>query len=185
MTAPASYGRPKPGIIPALSIRAPWCTALATLGKRVENRTSWRSCAYRGPLILHASAWPPGDVASFNKRPSQGMLECYETVHTMVEMAKASGHPMPDKLTMRDVLELRSGAFAVSSILDVVRGPDQLDDALDRWAMPRSQRAWYMGGLALLLGDVRPFPLVPCSGALGLFGLHADAYAQVMKLRAA
>lgn len=39
--------------IPALSLRQPWCYAILSLGKSVENRT-W-STRYRGRIRLHAS----------------------------------------------------------------------------------------------------------------------------------
>ena len=38
--------------IPALSIRQPWCYAILSLGKDIENR-SWTT-SYRGPLLIHA-----------------------------------------------------------------------------------------------------------------------------------
>lgn len=40
-------------IIPALSIRQPWATAVVDFGKFIENRT--RPTKYRGPLWVHAS----------------------------------------------------------------------------------------------------------------------------------
>ena len=77
--------------------------------ERIENRTSWRSCAYRGPLILHASAWPAGNVATYEKRPPKSMLECHETALEMCDMADASGCKGYDgRLTMREILEMRS-----------------------------------------------------------------------------
>jgi hypothetical protein len=81
---------------------------------------------------------------------------------------------------MRDILALRGGAFAFSSIVDTIIDRMHFDLMVRGSLIPESQRAWYMGGFALVLGDVKPFPLVPCSGALGLFGLHKDAYAKVM-----
>lgn len=184
MSAPASYGMPKPGIVPALSVRAPWPYALAFLQKRIENRTAWRSCSYRGPLILHAAVWPSGSIESYEKRPAKSMLECHETALAMCAMAERSGRRKADDVvTMRNILELRGGAFGFSSIIDVVSGPMDFNAQVLAGRIPASQRAWYMGGFALVLGEVTPFPLVPCSGALGLFGLHKDAYAKVMALR--
>ncbi len=192
MSAPASYGMPPPGIIPALSIRAPWTIALAHLGKRIENRLAWRACKYRGPLILHAAAWPSGDAARFEKKPSRSMLECYETALEMTEMTTKSGYKGFDgRLTMREILALRGGAFAFSSIVDVVDGPIDFDMKVKAGKIPEAQRAWYMGGFALVLGAVKlfgapglPALIVPCAGALGLFGLHKDAYDLVMAWRA-
>ena len=37
----------------ALSLTQPWADVILEQGKRVENRTAWTACNYRGPILLH------------------------------------------------------------------------------------------------------------------------------------
>ncbi|MGW1557596.1 ASCH domain-containing protein [Streptomyces sp. NPDC002144] len=51
----------------ALSIRQPWADAIAHQTKRVENRT-WPT-AYRGPVLIHASATHDPYAVIYGPRP--------------------------------------------------------------------------------------------------------------------
>lgn len=39
----------------ALSLSQPWADVILDQGKRIENRTAWTVCNYRGPILLHAA----------------------------------------------------------------------------------------------------------------------------------
>lgn len=84
-------------ILPALSIRQPWCWAILHAGKDIENRT-WTT-AYRGRLLLHA-----GKAAHRNGVDYLDDVDYLEEVH---------GLRPPDDLD-------RGGIVGVAQLVDVV-----------------------------------------------------------------
>lgn len=162
-----TWGIPTDGRIPALSIRIPWTIALSDYDKRIENRLSWKSCDYRGPLILHAASWPSDPISNKNE------TEFYCTLDDMMARASAAGHYM--KFLINDLLATRGHAFAICNLVDCIRSSAALD-ILIRAGLPPAQRSWYMGGFALVLENVRKIPLVRCNGAPGLFGIAPGIY---------
>lgn len=125
----------------ALSIRQPWAWAILHAGKRVENR-DWKGCAYRGPLLIHASKGCTrqeySDAADFiaERRYADNYL----------------GLVVPE-LPPLEALD-RGGVVGVCRVIDVTTfSPDP----------------WFFGPLGLRLGDVRPVNFIPFKGALGFF----------------
>ena len=183
-----------PGATPALSLRQPWAWAVLRTGKRLENRVAWRSCKYRGPIWIHAANWPRGPVDAL-RRGRADVDEYLDAVEAMLDMAEntsaatrasSKGATREDDVVVwdlhtshREILRNgRGGVVGSATVIDVVSGPIDLARAISQGIVPESQRAWYMGGLALVLDDVRPLPaeapVVECRGALGLFGLPPD-----------
>jgi hypothetical protein len=153
----------------------------------VENRLKWHRCDYRGPLILHTSNWPAGDLFARDARgkPSTDDDTFMDTLESMVLAWKRSGYAYDRPLTPADILARRGGVLGVCELVDVIAGPLEFQQALRQGRIGEDQVPWYMGGFALLLANVRPLPFVRCGGALGLFGLHPEAYRLVMAARTA
>lgn len=174
--APASFAEPSwaapPGGTPALSLRQPWAFAVLHLGKRIENRTSWRSCKYRGPIWIHAAKWPRASLDELEAKPDRAdIAEYLDAVDAMLEMRAKTDHVLDGTVTHRKLLEHRGGVVGRATIVDVISGPIDLARAVKVGIVAPSQSAWHMGGFALVLDDVRPVPFVECKGALGLFGV--------------
>lgn len=169
--------------VPALSIRQPWAWAILYARKRLENR-SWPSCSYRGPIWIHASLWPSG-LRLDSDRVTAATEDALDTAHAMLEMARKSGHQFDGPVSLRDLYQHRGGIVGRARIDGVIR--DERDFAA--WAANRQdadvQRAWWMGGFALVLGDVEAVEFVPCKGALGLFRVPDDVHARAMAGRRA
>lgn len=143
----------------ALSIRQPWAWAIIHGGKRVENR-DWKGCAYRGEVLIHASKWP---ATSKGKAYESFVDEALSAVRT----AQDTGWPLPKPacFALRDMLDSRGGIVGIARIVDV------LEHEAPSWIVTETERIWWTGGFALVLDDVRPLPLIPCVGALGLFNV--------------
>jgi hypothetical protein len=146
------------------------------LNKRIENRLSWSSCEYRGPLILHASSWPTGKLI---RETSVAMRELRNSTDLMFDMANRSGTILCELATktLDDLLfGMRGGVFGIGELVDVIPGPAIFAGMVASGQIPRSQIPWYMGGFALVLDQVREVPFVTCSGAPGLFGINPADY---------
>jgi hypothetical protein len=163
----------------ALSLTQPWAFCILHLGKRIENRTAWKGCSYRGPILLHAAK-------------SVGTREDFDaTVEQIGEIV--GGDSWPVAVDVRSMVEkfaidrdyknggawhrwmpapglLRGGIIGRARIVGVVREGERVAD--------ERQRAWWFGGFALVLADVEPLPFVPWKGALGLFEIPDDYAAQ-------
>lgn len=156
----------------ALSIRQPWCHAILHLGKRVENR-DWSGCAYRGPVLLHASK-------TLVRR------EFHDAVQSIVEIINAKpGEEGALVSRFAHVEYPKRGMFAAEPrccpVPDLpfggIVGRARIVDAFDqRSSAPKDPRTWtaamspwYAGGFALVLADVEPLPFIPWKGSLGFF----------------
>jgi hypothetical protein len=164
-----------PGATPTLSLRQPWAWAILRAGKRLENRTAWRSCRYRGPIWLHAANWPRGDAERLPPQRAD-VAEYLDAADEMIRMARKARatDSLPHPTNHRLILEHRGGVVGRARVVDVVSGPIDLARAVRDGVITPGQSAWYMGGFALVLADVRAVPFVACRGALGLFGLPRD-----------
>jgi hypothetical protein len=150
--------------IPALSIRQPWAWAILHAGKRIENR-EWRSCKYRGPILIHASKW--GGHQNVDRLSIAAQDEAY----AMLAMARRAGSPaLAGPVTLRMLYEHRGGIVGRANIVGVVDAQfgETVVEAVRRPLTP-TERAWWVGGFGLVLDDVEPLPFTPCKGALGLF----------------
>jgi hypothetical protein len=107
------------------------------------------------------------------------MREMVETSCAMFEMARQSGRDLPDAFTPLEILGHRGGVFGLCNLVDVITGPLEFSTHIASGKFPKHQAAWYMGGFALILEDVRGVPFVSCGGAPGLFGIHPAAYEQL------
>lgn len=172
----------------ALSIRNPWAWAICHAGKRVENREWKYPPTYRGPLLIHASAWYSA-----------------EEIHdTMADLRDRGMLPKPDgnPLTLRHFMgPLRGAIVARANLVNVVetgpslhrwtptgghveatcigcgakRAPRYYDQGTtkpcakpDPWAVP--------GQLGFILADVVPLATpVPWKGNRGLFDVPESA----------
>lgn len=176
---------------PALSLIQPWLSGgILRFGKRIENRTGWRACKYRGPIWLHASATSGrafDDSAAglrdtlYAQRRDQDW-EAFRDAHLDIRIVGQAARFVP-----RSTVPL-GAIVAHARIVDVIRNDQDFDDRLfgpDRDEAKADglveQRAWWFGGFALVLDEVvelkRP---VPCKGALGLWRVptHVESVAR-------
>lgn len=145
----------------ALSVRMPWAWFIVHAGKTIENRT-WR-CHYRGRIAIHAS-----------KLPTSGRLyeEAIDDFYAGKAMALEGGvdlrkHPTPIKM---DMLVAQSGAIVgTARIVDCIE-PDR-----------GRNLPWFVGPYGLVLEDVRPAPIIPCRGALGLWTVPPDVERRILE----
>lgn len=152
----------------ALSLRQPWAHAVVHGGKRIENRSLWKNCHRRGPILIHAAL---------------GMTRKeYDVAHEFAIARKLSWRPphmQPISGHRMHNPELpRGGIVGVATIVGVVpRGGrpwiGRTGVADPRDFTPEEER-WWFGGFALVLDDVRPLPFVACKGALGFFNVPDD-----------
>lgn len=152
----------------ALTLYPEWAFAVAHLGKRVENRT-W--CPPPGllrvgdQLAIHGGAAFGGTstrIGVGGKVPSAWL----DAVRDMVTMARRAGAPMPERITMRRLIEAAQG-----KIVAVARfggTPTSVNDP------------WFVGPVGWLLEDVQVLRQpVACKGAQGLWDLPPAVLAQV------
>lgn len=154
----------------AISIRQPWAHAILHLGKRVENR-DWAGCAYRGPVLLHASK-------TLKLREFDDAIMSIRSILATVHGRSAGLTPQPPTdlavwNTARGIPRWRpaptlafGGIVGKARILGVISAgkPD----------CPSARSPWYDGGFALVLADVEPLAFYPWKGALGLFDVPDD-----------
>jgi hypothetical protein len=168
--------------VKALSIRQPWAWAILHAGKRIENR-DWRSVpSYRGPLLIHASAFG----ASGSQRE-----EAFGDARMVMKIGRETGVLSADPVTFGTLIGQRGGIVGVCNLVDAVRvnmsehrmkggqcigcGWKELTvEDLLKEPMPSipdcgAKDPWAFGPLGLVLADVRPLPFVPFKGALGFF----------------
>lgn len=138
-------------LMPAISIRQPWPWAILNLGKDVENRT-WPT-KHRGPILIHAGkAFVPEDVR-------EDVAECKA-------VATKTGHPIPERLTFKDLLAQTGGIVGMVSIVDCIQ------NSPSPWANP-TPGMWHW-----ILGQPRVLPFFARKGRLGFFSVdypHEEA----------
>jgi hypothetical protein len=130
----------------ALSIRQPWAWAIVCGGKTVENR-DWDGCAYRGPILIHASKG--GTKRDFAA-----------AVQSIAAMRAELGLP---PLRVPERHELPHGCLVgAARIVGAERHPANFDG--------RPSKGFAIAGaLGLQLADIEELDPLPCKGALGLF----------------
>lgn len=178
---------------PALSLIQPWLSGgILRFGKRIENRTGWRSCKHRGPVWLHASA-------------KKGR-EFHEASEGLRDALIAQGREpewdafFDEDLHFRRVrgqarYEPRITTIPLGMIVGQARIVGVVDRELSAWSVHEAsgfrdltseERAWWFGGFALVLADVVELQEpVPCKGALGLWrvpeAIEAEARAALRR----
>jgi hypothetical protein len=156
------------GAMRCLSIRQPWAWAILHAGKRLENRLAWHGCAYRGPVLLHASSWPVGELGRLCSKPSVPFEEFLAEKEAMLAAWPAEDkRRYPEPVTLRGLLEHRGGIVGVCRITGEIKPGPRYTKALLPSDHP--QKSWHAGGFALVLDDVAPLPFTPCKGSLGLW----------------
>jgi hypothetical protein len=141
----------------ALSIRQPWAWLIVHADKNIENRT-WR-CHYRGPIAIHASKLPAS-----GKRYEQAIDDFY--VGKAMALKGGVNLRKLGPVTM-DMLVEQSGAIVgTARIVDCVT---------------EGQSPWFVGPFGIVLEDVRPTPIIPCRGALGLWTVPPDVERQMVQ----
>lgn len=153
----------------ALSFTQPWLYAILHLGKRIENRTGWKGCAYRGPILLHA-AKSVGTRIEFDETVDQIVDICERWSDADEFVAPFAGErKVGTRMLWTPSNDLpRGGIVGRANVVGVhLNDSGQKDFAL-------GQHRWYFGGFALVLADVEPLPFVPWKGALGLFDVPDD-----------
>lgn len=162
----------------ALSLTQPWATAITRFGKRIENRTKWKGCSYRGSIWLHASA----TMGRQFSEAAHGMRLALERDDRKEDwdlfadrhLFSRGGMWRPQPTFVHRAMGAIVGR---ANVVDVIA--DRID--FDRWcgdaatlvdvAQRRRQGVWWMGGFALVLSDVVAIEPVPVKGALGLWRL--------------
>lgn len=137
----------------ALSFTRPWSWVILNLGKRIENRT-WDT-DYRGPVLLHAS----------KTMRRTDWYDCHDFVHRF-DPEGASRIPQP-KSPELVAMAIVGYAEIIGVIQPGWRFRKQISER-QRTELER-QKCWYMGAYGFVLRNVRPTPIVPCSGLLGLW----------------
>lgn len=181
----------------ALSLTPPWPLAILHLGKRIENRQKWKGSSYRGPIWLHA-AKGYGSKADFNatilamRRAHtqaqhsamfpQGWPKEFQRFIDAGQLVKSGGEILPGPKIARGAVVGRATIVGTTAgepdpnggvYIDVVGPP------AERRLMTPGERAWWMGGFALLLDDVKILPTpVEVPGALGIFRLPERVVAE-------
>ena len=151
------------GRMRALSIRQPWTDAILHGGKRLENRTEWTACSFRGAFLIHASM--------------HASRKYYRGVQAFVAERGIPWQPPPVKSLVRGAL------VGHATVVDVIM-PGQL--VLDGVHAPKHrhplvQDPYYMGKLALVLEDVVAWETpIPYSGSLGFFRVELGAGLQTI-----
>lgn len=146
----------------ALSIRAPWWLAILEWGKRVENRFWKAPIAYRGPVLIHASAWWRGD-------------EMEEEIAAAAAIARGFPvTPEPPPRSRRYLMDHRGGIVGRARVVDCRWNMGSADP----WAIPAHPGLappWRTcGAMGIVLDDVETLPFVPLQGSLGLFDVDAE-----------
>ncbi len=75
----------------------------------------------------------------------------------------------------------RGGIIAICDVDGVVRSEQDIlgyDPKVIEW---KTQKAWWMGGFALVLKNVRATPFIPCKGNLGFWRVPADIARQALE----
>ncbi len=167
----------------ALSIRQPWIWAILNAGKRIENRSKWRGCSYRGPVLLHAAKgcgrgeFDDGIESILSiVRPTPGE-ERLKFKATLAEMHVALRGVHHGEGTWRPAPALPFGGIVGRAQIVVVILPGGVysSRAAPKDPAESAESPWYIGGLALVLADVEPLPFVPWKGSLGLFEVDEGA----------
>lgn len=151
----------------ALSIRVPWWLAVLEWGKDVENRFWQAPIAFRGEVLLHASAhWDDLEVQ-----------EDVAAAKRAREAMKARGIAVPPApaRTWEYLKAHRGGIVGRARIVDARWNRDSGNP----WAVDASPelppRFRETGALGLVLADAEPLSFVPLKGALGLFEVTPDS----------
>ena len=135
--------------IRGLTIRQPWCSAIAFGDKRVENRS--KPTAYRGLLAIHAGLTVDWDAAE-KAWPAAGLAPY---VAGAPRKAWTASLPLGAVIAVAELTGCHDATYAEGC-------------SCSPWAQPRS---WHWQ-----LTDVRPLSEpVPCKGMLGLWRLPEDA----------
>ena len=147
----------RPGDIPVLTVRPPWCWAIEHAGKSPENRT-WLT-KHRGPLWLHTGArsrWDPDGAAN-------PLIQDAWDRHVRT-LPGWPGLPDSDVLLGRRTTLMAFGA--VTSLAEVTgcHHSSKCQSGCSPWAA-RGQFH-----IELAVRFVLPVP-VPCRGSLGLWRL--------------
>lgn len=149
----------------ALSIRQPWLDAILFGGKRIENRIAWKGSAFRGPVYLHAAK-------------AMTIAEYGEAWRWMRDRGIKWQPQDPDRL-------VRGALVGRCEVLDVILSGG-LRDKNGRFGYARGDTdrhpfaddPWYMGGFALVLGNVEVFEEpIPYKGMLGFFNVDPSVAA--------
>ena len=145
----------------ALSIRQPWLWAIFHAGKTVENR-DWRTCNYRGPVLLHASKGCTRDEYA-------GASESIQIMREDIGVRPSKIPPL--------VEQTRGAIVGIARIVRADRHPDVgvtrmqgADKVVRELDWERGYLGYRIAGaLGLQLADVRELPPLPFKGALGFF----------------
>lgn len=157
----------------ALSLIQPWAYAVVHLHKRIENRERWAGCAYRGPLLIHASK----GIGTRNEFDN-----AVETILGICEPQYDEAFARPFALSAtrgknawEPSPELPRGGLVGYAWLDgVIANEEMWANFARENADHERQRPWWFGGFALVLRDVQPIGFVPWKGALGLFDVPCE-----------
>lgn len=139
------------GQVKALALRQPWAWLVVHGGKDIENR-KWK-ITYRGPFVVHA--------AKGMTRAEYAAVVDYTRSHVDAELADRI--PPPAELVYGALI----GISRIVSCLVPLETPTR------RWHLP--------GQYGAVLEGTRAIEALPCSGALGFFGLPAEHRVKILR----
>jgi hypothetical protein len=155
----------------ALSIRQPFLWAILFGGKRIENRSGWAGCALRGDILLHAGKTC---TAKEHAEAVDFMFPIGVSPAPWIPPRQRGAWPEGAKLSDR---------LAFGALLGIARIDGAIHDDKDFAAYAanvpggEAQRAWWIGGFALVLADVRVFERpIACSAQLNFFDVPWAMY---------
>lgn len=165
----------------ALSIRQPWAWAILHAGKRIENR-DWAGCAFRGPLLLHASKGT-GTLRDFDD-DCEVLCSHVSRSRVLAEVADRTKARGRSGEIWRPRVELPLGGIVgVCDLVDVIMpGGVYGSRAYPSDPAQSAESPWYMGGLGLVLANVRPLLFTPYKGELGFFDVPEDIAGPLLKV---
>ena len=175
------------GVAPALSLRQPWAWAVLHLSKTIENRLTWKSCHYRGPVLIHASS----EMTATYYQDAVDLMVSRKLARVADDLEADPSLPL---IPARDDLDLlpRGGIVGVSRVDGVVvpatisRSGSVFYGASGIRSLTDAEARWWMGGFGLLLSKTVPFMrdgrqiVVPARGAPRFFTPPAWVYREVV-----
>jgi len=155
---------PRDESVAAISLRPQWATAVTWLGKDVENRSNW-PFAYRGPIVIHASARSP------YREELQAVLAIAREGEVSEQLLELLN---PDSY----VLELmpQGAIVAVANLSEVFRADAEIQDdhpAVSSPGADNDAKYW------LYFDEVVPVKPTPYKGRVGFFKVPYTVVAEL------
>jgi hypothetical protein len=139
-------------LLPILSVRQPWASAIIHAGKDIENRS--RPTKLRGRILIHASLHVPKKTE---------IDRCIE-VFSKTSLAEHYEHSWIRWYFNRIIPNIKGGIVGSVEIIDCIDEDDE-----------RAKSPWFIGKYGYVLKNPKFLPLLPLKGRLGFFTDPATA----------